>query len=378
MARVFYERRTFLKPCAGTGVEGRVRAVSNRLTRVAGVMLAIGALACARAEEDPLPVPDVLVYRDGDRVQGRLLRREDDYLVFKSVKFGELRVSASDAVIETAGTSVVVPAAAVASAHEETSEGKLPPKGATAGGSSVAQQPPLASSSPDELGKWFHNFFGAWHGRFAFSTQVVSDSTDRSDLMMEAKIKRKWAKDEVSGTARYDYNKTDGALTKDIVKGNGLWRRTLPKRLFTVYRPSYEWNRAYQINGVDSDYVLLQQEVGLGVTAVDRTDWNIRVGVAENFFDTWDTSQNTHTSARVESLFAEADLKLPWRIVVTERAVYYYTIATGNTGWENQFEITKKLTDTLSLGLRHEVRYNDPDLQSQDYSLLRFLVGFDF
>jgi len=363
MARVFYKSGSILKLCAGKGVEGRVRIVSKKMTRIAGVLLAIGACACVRAEDEVL-VPDVLVYHDGDRVQGRLLRREGETLVFKSVRFGELRVPSADVTVETAGASVVMPASKTAAVPE--------PKAGTSG------KPPLASSSPDELSNWFHTIFGPWTGRFAISTQIVSDSTDRSDFMAEAKIRRKWTKDEVSATARYDFNKTDDVITKDIVKGNGQWRRTLPNRLFTVYRPSYEWNRAYVDNGVKSDYVLLQQEVGLGVMVVDRTDWNIRMGVAENFFDTWDTAQGTHTSARVESLFAEADLKLPWRIVVTERAVYYYTIATGNTGWENQFEITKKLTDTLSLGLRHEVRYNDPDLQSQDYSLLRFLIGFDF
>ena len=366
MGRVFYERRTFLKLCAQTGVERRVQVVSHYLSRAVSVLLAIGAVACARAAEEVLPVPEVLVYRDGDRVQGRLVRREDDFWVFKSIRFGELRVPVSDAVVETAGTSVVVDALEF-TGTPHTQPAKV-----------IRAKPVMASSSPEGMTKWLHDFFGPWHGRFALSAQVESDSTDRSDFMLESKIKRKWTKDEVSATARYDYSKTNDVVTSDIVKGDGSWRRTLPKRLFTVYRPSFEWNRAYQVNGLNSDYVLLQQEVGLGVTAVDRKDWNIRVGVAENFFDTWDTAQASHTSARVESMFAEADLKLRWRITATERAVYYYTFATGNTGWENEFEITKKLTDTLSLGLRHEVRYNDPDLQSQDYSLLRFLIGFDF
>ncbi|WP_415663359.1 DUF481 domain-containing protein [Rariglobus hedericola] len=334
--------------------------VFKKLTRVASMMLAIGVSARAQGDAEVLPVPDVLVYRDGDRVQGRLIRREDEFLIFKSVRFGELRVSTADARIENAGTTVVVAAT------------PAPAKDA------VAPVPPLASSSPDELTNLFRNFFGPWHGRFALSSQVISDTSDRADFMTEARLKRKWTKDEVSGSIRYDYSKTNDIVTTDIIKGNGLWRRTLPKRLFTVYRPAYEWNRAYKDDGVNRDYILLQQEVGLGVRAVDTENWKVRVGVAENFFDAWDTSAGGHTSAQVESLFAEADLKLPWRIIVTERAVYYYAIKTGNDGFENQFEITKKLTDTLSLGLRHEVRYNDPDVRSQDYSLLRFLIGFDF
>jgi hypothetical protein len=40
--------------------------------------------------------------------------------------------------------------------------------------------------------------------------------------------------------------------------------------------------------------------------------------------------------------------------------------------------VAKKLTETLSLGLRHEARYNAPDVRSADYSLLRLFLGFDF
>ena len=34
----------------------------------------------------------MLVYKDGDRVQGRLLRQEDNILVFQSDRFGVLQV----------------------------------------------------------------------------------------------------------------------------------------------------------------------------------------------------------------------------------------------------------------------------------------------
>src|SRR5690606_10368656 len=42
---------------------------------------------------------DTLVYKDGDRVQGVLVTRQDDMIVFKSDRFGELRVPAADAVV---------------------------------------------------------------------------------------------------------------------------------------------------------------------------------------------------------------------------------------------------------------------------------------
>ena len=345
-----------MKQCPCDHVQPRVIVFSKRIFMAACLVLPLVFTARAAALEDELPVPDVLIYHDGDRVQGRLIAREGDILVFRSVRFGELRVPESEVQILTAGEAPKEIVTKVA----------------------TVPVPPAVGSSPDELTRYFKDFFGPWHGRFAISSEIISDTTTRSDLMVEARLNRTWPKDEVSMLGRFDYSKTDDVVTTDVIKGNGLWRHTLPRRLFTVYRPSYEWNRAFKEDNINKDYVLLQQEVGLGVTAVDKADWKVRVGVAENFFDSWDTENGGHGSAHVESLFAEADLKLPWRIVFTERAVFYYAIATGNTGWENQFEVTKKLTDTLSLGLRHEVRYNDPDVRSQDYSLLRFLLGFDF
>lgn len=312
-----------------------------------------------RGADNPPPVPEVLVYNDGDRVQGRLIAREGDTLVFRSVRFGDLRVSTAEARVMTEAAAPAGPAR-------------------TAGAAPPAQTARPTPESPWQLTRFFRDLFGPWSGRLAFSTQVTRDANDRSDVMVEASIKRSWAKDDVSAKMRYDYSETNATDTTDTFKGDGMWRHSLPRRLFTVYRPSYEWNRAATIDSVSSDYILLQQEVGIGVKAVDREAWKVRVGVAENFFNNWDLTADTARATRVESLFLEADLKLPWRITVSERAVYYYALATGNTGWEHQLEVNKKLTETLSLGLRHESRYNDPDVRTEDYSMLKFLLGLDF
>ncbi|MET0262865.1 MAG: DUF481 domain-containing protein [Rariglobus sp.] len=319
------------------------------------------ALVSLHAADEVPPVPDVLVYHDGDRVQGRLVRREGDTLIFKSLRFGELRVPTDDALVISAVQLVDV----------DDNDRKPGGKPTTPAVQSVA-------SSPYQLTRMFKDFFGPWSGRITFSSQIISDSSDRSDVMGEVLLERKWTADEVSVSARYDYSQTNDIDTTDTFRGNGLWRHSLPKRMFTVYRPSYEWNRASTIDGIKSDYILLQQEIGVGVKAVDRDAWKIRVGVAENFFNNWDMTTDTHRSARIESIFLEADLKLPWRITLTERAVYFYSFADGHEGWEHRFEVTKKLTDTLSLGLRQELRYNDPDIRTEDYSLLRFLIGLDF
>lgn len=319
----------------------------------AGFLLSVIA---ARAADAPLAAPDLLVYHDGDRVQGRLLRLEDNHFVFASTRFGELRVPATEASVTTVGSDPApLPGPAEA----------------------VADTPP-SPDSPHRLARALRGFFGPWSGRFLTSVQMARDVSERTDFMVETSLNRTWTADEVNVTARYDFNKTDDVNTTHIFRGGGMWRHTLPKRLFTLYRPSYEWQRGATSSVVSHNYILLQQEVGLGVTVVDRETWKLRAGLAENFFNNWDLQADNSHAARIESVFLETNLQLPWRIAITERAVYFYSFDTGGDGWEHQFEVSKKLTDTLSLGLRHEARYNAPDVRSADYSLLRLFLGFDF
>ena len=49
-----------------------------------------------------------------------------------------------------------------------------------------------------------------------------------------------------------------------------------------------------------------------------------------------------------------------------------------NDGWENRVELNKKLTETLSTSVRHEIRRDNPDGSAQDYTRLKLLFGLDF
>jgi hypothetical protein len=312
----------------------------------------------------PKPKPlDQLVYKDGDRVRGRFVSREGDMILFQSERFGLLRAPAASAEVILAEPPA---ASGVAEAAKEDA-----PKSDVA----VERWP----FSPHALAEGLKSFFGSWHGRFAMSAEMMEDSREQNSGTVEAVLQRKWADDEVQITGRYDYATVDEARTStDMIRGSGVWRHDFPGKLFAVYRPTLEWNRAYYRLGVPADYVLLQQELGVGVSIVDKDSRKLRVGISENLFDTWLTTTDTHITQTVESVFGEVEARLPWRIVITDRGVWYYSIADQSKGWENRFEINKKLTETLTMGLRHEVRRNNPDVRSADYQRLRVLFGLDF
>jgi hypothetical protein len=380
-------RRFFLKLMMIKRVAVRVVFIQtrNRCARqvaawifLTGLMLLSGGLHAEEAVATIAaagPLTDVLIYTDGDRVRGRFMERVGDTLVFQSEKFGLLKVPAATARVEQGA----LPAASKAVTHNRATEVISPPSEHPEP-TDTTEPTGWARFSPYALTQAMREFFGPWHGRFAVSSEIVSDTTARNNTMVEAKLNRKWTNDEVEGTIRYDYTKTENVTTKDVIKFAGSWRRDFKSKLFSVYRPSVEYNRAFKNpSGIYSDYVLVQQEIGAGVNVFTTPQRKLRLGVSENLFDVWVTDPfSQHTAQTSESAFAEIEWTLPWKLRLTERGVWYYSFANNTDGWENRVELNKKLTETLSVAIRHETRHNNPDVRTQDYTLLRLLIGLDF
>jgi hypothetical protein len=352
--------------------------------------LVIGSIAVRAANATP-NTRDTLVYKDGDRVQGKVVSHTPEFIVFKSDRFGELRVPAADAVViksdrPTSPGAVAETKPAVAGAPAPSPATPAPPPAASAAKTETraavaAEEEQLSiwdRFSPAVLTAKMRNVFGPWHGKLLFSTEVVTDIAHRSNRSWETHLQRKWKTDEVQLNGRYDFNETEHVTSTDLVKVWGQWRHEFGTRLFTTYRPTAEWNRASNFRGLPNDYVLLQQELGIGSPVFTRPTRKVRVGISQNRFDTWNTAPGAdHTSRRVMSAFEEIDLSLPWRITIAQRGVWY-PVPNQIDGWENRIELNKKLTETLSAAVRHEIRRHNPDGTAQDYERLKLLFGLDF
>jgi hypothetical protein len=319
---------------------------------------------------------DTLVFKDGDRVQGSVVSADADQIVFRADRFGELRVPAKDAVVIRAEKATPAAPAVAASGPAPASAEKT--RSATNDEREEERMSLWDRFSPSVLTAKVRNYFGPWHGRLAFSTEAISDVADRNTSSTEAHLQRKWNTNEVQLNARYDYSDTNHITTADLMKFWGQWRHDFNPQLFSQYRPTAEWNRASQLRGVPNDYVLLQQEVGAGYNLVARPTRKVRVGMSQNLFDTWNTAPvSSHVSHGVVSSFEETEFNLPWRITIAQRGVWYPARDQAD-GWENRFDLNKKLTETLSTSLRHEIRRNNPDGTAQDYTRLKLLFGLDF
>ena len=350
---------------------------------LAWLLLSVTGSAVARAASDVVTAPEVLIYADGDRVRGKLVERSGEVWVFQSEKFGLLKVPVTAARVEAAvGVVVGLPVAAPAQPAPQSAvvaETALKPKPKH---HELDEAEPVgwARFTPLALTLAVQDFFGPWRGRFSFSVEDVSDSSSRDTTLVELHMKRTWKQDEVDGTLRYDFSQTAHVTTKDLIKLTGSWRRDYVHKLFSIYRPTSEYNRAFKAPGaIASNYVLLQQEIGAGVNVFTSPQRKLRAGLSENLFDVWIVAPDRrHTTQTSESIFAELEWTLPWKLRLTERAVWYPPFRSGSDGWENRFELNKKLTETLNVAIRHEKRTNNPDVRIQDYTLLRFLVGLDF
>jgi hypothetical protein len=340
--------------------------------RIVVLFVLVACVAFGQAPDDATEsARDTLVFKDGDRLHGEELARVGDLIVFKSDRFGELRVPSSQAVVIKAEKSAGQVKHVVAEGIKQASPAV------------VKQEEEKVSIwerfSPAVLTAKVREFFGPWHGKVAFSDDVVTDTSHRNDIALEGRLTRKFKKDVVEMSARYEFDRTNDVTTTDVLKATGSWRHDFNAKYFSQYRPQIEWNRANLLKtGAYNNYVLMQHEFGFGVNLWATPARKVRLGISENLFDIWNEGPpSSHNSRAVESLFDETELALPWRMTLTQRGVVYPVVHSRN-GWENQIELNKKLTETLSVALRHEIRRNNPDGQSQDYTRLKFLLGLDF
>ncbi|BET65267.1 hypothetical protein ASA1KI_01850 [Opitutales bacterium ASA1] len=319
-------------------------------------------------------VREILVFADGDRTTGNLTGRTDQFLVFRSTRFGELRVPLDEAHVERlpvamplASTQPVEPSRLVPFAIEAVSDDESPRFPA----------PRRWWSSAAEFSDSVFGFLGPWKGRLGVTFSLTGNGEGRN-LGADLGVSREWDTAVAKFNTNYYFSETNDVVGTDLLKGSGLLRHDFRGPFFVSYRPTLEWNRNHFVSGVEADYVLVQESVGLGVNLWDRPGRKVGLGVAENVFNLWTLADGDHSLRDTQSLFAEFDFALPWRMKIGGRGTWYYSIANGDRGWEDQFEITKKFSDTLSLGLRREARHNNPDERIADYSLLRLQLGLDF
>ncbi|MCU0792549.1 MAG: DUF481 domain-containing protein [Opitutaceae bacterium] len=291
---------------------------------------------------------DTLRFADGREIEGAWRREEAGVVVFVSVRHGELRVPAEMVTVRRDLAPVAGPAhSSAASAREGT-------------------DPAPAPHAP------------AWRGRLAFATETASAPDSRAAFSAELRLEHETERHEIRLEPRYELRREEDETRDDKLRVNGYARRTLGERWFLLYRPAFELNRASFVRGVAADYWYLAHELGGGREFGPEEDRVVRLGATANlcqiaFYDL-DAELDIHGGA----LFCEAEWLLPASIRLRDLLQFVHYPRFDQSGVTNELELTKKLTDSLSLSLRHKYRRVVPDPRIESYRRLRLLLGYAF
>lgn len=304
----------------------------------------------------------VFLFRNGDQVRGRVIGREEGFLLVQTAHFGVQRIALSDL-----QSPAPLPSAARAASPEQPDQERSP----------SAPTKPAVTGWHAALER-IRRPLRFWHAGISISLEAKQEDIRRSSLLVELRASHEFEKDEVHASSSYERVHENDKLTTDLAKLDGYWRHDLTPKWFGIYVPYAELNRNYNFAGERIRYLLTQQELGFGRTFLNRPNLKLRAGLAENFLNLWVLNFRGHAATTIESVFTEADLQLPHRFHITDRLSYYYAVRSGEQGQKNEFEVTKDLTDNFKIRLRHEYRHELPMSNVSNINLWRLVFGLEY
>lgn len=314
----------------------------------------------------PLSVEaEILQLANGDRLQGRLVSKENGMIRWDSPILGVITVGEGKASVlaDTPPSANAGPAPAPAQAG--------------------AASPAAAAAATAAAGRW--------KSKIESGFALQSGRSDRADvnLRFETALERK--RNAYLAQARYLYSKADGSVTTDRTEAAFRWRRELDARWFGQTNTSY---LSAKIKGIDHN---AEQNAGLGYRLIKtaRTSASLGGGLTSQY-------RSIHNAGTGHSLFGEVfqdfSIKLSPRLDLGQDFKAQYSpsgrgirllpngavqiIDTDVTNYKLTFNsfLRGKITDTLSLALRYEYEFDNTYVSDSSKSDQRITttLGYSF
>lgn len=245
-----------------------------RLMRTALVVLGctlLGSRTACAAE---------LHFRNGDRLTGELVRRDDGKIYFRSAVLGEVMVNEVDAaIVETAETPVEslagLPPAPKTHAKSTTATAPTTPATGGAGGppanavaasaaKPVEKTPAGSTTTTAKIGRW--------KGKVEFGYQQQTGRQDALNTSVRADVEREGSVDTIKSSLRVLYGELNDRTTSDRADASFRWRHQLSPKVFGQAVTSYLTDNIKQI---DQNY---EQNVGIGYALLKRDRHVINLG----------------------------------------------------------------------------------------------------
>jgi hypothetical protein len=332
-----------------------------------------------------------LLLKNGDRLTGTVIKREDGKVYFRSDLLGDI----------------------VAPANQVTIVG-LPPAASAQSLAGLAPQPspePAPSATPGAppaRGPWWWPGWPSWPWvtrpllilrpvvtkwtgkvEFGYGNELTNVRTVTTTLRAEAT--RNVGPDEVRFKGLYLYGSSDRVTTTDQDELDFRWRHNLDERWFTQALTSYSSDKIRLIN---TDF---EQTADLGYKVITdaRQALDIGGGAMLQYFDATGVEKG---SDYLGNAFQDYTYKINGRYTLAEDAAVQYSperrgrngvianvgtpVNTQSQNYDYKFHATLqgRVTDHLSLNLHFEYEYNDAVLDPHARADQRFLttLGYGF
>ncbi len=322
-----------------------------------------------------------LVLRNGDRITGEVVSRDNGRITFRSPLIGEIVVAEVDAAIDElggasedaalseslAGLPPQTPSAPVATAAQPAAAKPAPPAAPPAApapkpaATAVAQAPSTPKAPPAEASAKASAKPSTppWKGKVEFGFKQQSGRSDRLDFDIRADAERKVGLNSYRANTRMIYGKLNGRVNTDRHEASFRWRHDFSKTVFSQTVTTYYGDEVKLIN---HNY---EQNVGFGYRLLDRTAhiMNAGVGVTGQYRENANASTDGYI---LGEFFEDYTFKINGRFTLLQDFLAQWSskAPAGNPNVQNyklrfNTALQGRVTNRLSMNLRFEYEFDN-------------------
>lgn len=331
-----------------------------------------------------------LILRNGDRITGEVVSRENGRITFRSPLIGEIVVAEVDAAVdELAGVSESTTGPIVDSlaglppaqptADSPSSATTTPAKPPAAVAAKAASPPPAATKAapaPEPAPKPSPAAKPAaasvaksepaakpsrppWRGKVEFGFKQQSGRSDRVDFDVRADAQRSLGRNSYRANTRVLYAKSNDRIISDRQEGSFRWRRDFSKTIFSQSLTTYYSD---DVKSIDHNY---EQNIGFGYRVLDRPAHivNAGLGLTGQYRQTVNATNEGYV---LGEFFEDYTYKINGRFTLTQDFLAQWSskAASNNPAAQNykfrfNAALQGRVTTKLSVNLRFEYEFDN-------------------
>ncbi len=241
------------------------------------LLLASAVTAFATETEVAPAPPDLLRFQNGDRLIGRLIRQDDEVVVFSSDTLGEIILPQSGVTVIMGNDPKGVPIEALVGIAPISQNTRSAPSAEPKATPPAAPVAPPGADQEQTVAKIAEKVDAApadenWDGKLEFGLRQQQGRRNVFAVDIRGSADRTIGENELRAKARLLYGEQDGEVNNDRYDASLQWRREIGARTFAQSLSSYFQDDLKDINRN------LEQNFGAGVRLIDSKAHVVNLG----------------------------------------------------------------------------------------------------